>query len=142
MKSKKRQPSGTYLAIKNDILRALLNSEYRHLSPKLEEVDLKFGQIIYTAINAIDYVYFPETAVVAMVDTVEDGGTVEVGIIGHELAAAYMIRTVMGRRSRSAGSVRRVQTEYSSISTMPERAIARRSQWNRPSAISSAPGQS
>jgi hypothetical protein len=46
MKPKKRQPSGAHLAIKNDILRALLNSEYRHLSPKLEQVDLKFGQII------------------------------------------------------------------------------------------------
>lgn len=49
MKSKKRQPSGMYLSIKNDILRALLNSEFRHLSPKLEQVDLKFGEIIYTA---------------------------------------------------------------------------------------------
>jgi CRP-like cAMP-binding protein len=84
MKPKKHQPSGTHLAIKNDILRALLNSAYQHLSPILEQVDLKFGQIIYTANQRIDYVYFPETAVVAMVDTVEDGGTVEVGIIGHE----------------------------------------------------------
>jgi hypothetical protein len=46
MKPKKYQRSGTYLAIKNDILRALLNSEYRHLSPILEQVDLKLGQII------------------------------------------------------------------------------------------------
>jgi hypothetical protein len=31
-------------------------------------------------------VYFPETAVVAMIDTLEDGGTVEVGIIGHDIS--------------------------------------------------------
>jgi len=50
----------------------------------LERVDLKRERIIYQADQRIDYVYFPETAVVAMIDTVEDGGTVEVGIIGHE----------------------------------------------------------
>jgi len=81
---KKRQPSGTGKAVRNDILHALLNSEYQHLSPKLEPVHLKRGEIIYQAAQRIDHVYFPETAVVAMIDTVEGGGTVEVGIIGHE----------------------------------------------------------
>lgn len=84
MKRKKRQPSGTDFPVRNDILRALLNSEYKHLSPMLEQVDLKLGEIIYQADQRIDHVYFPETAVVAMIDTVDDGGTVEVGIIGHE----------------------------------------------------------
>jgi CRP-like cAMP-binding protein len=84
MKTKKRQPSGADFHVKNDILHALLNSEYRHLSPKLEQVDLQRGEIIYQADQRIDYVYFPETAVVAMIDTVENGSTVEVGIIGHE----------------------------------------------------------
>jgi CRP-like cAMP-binding protein len=84
MKSKKRQSTGMGLPVRNDILRALLNSEYKHLSPKLEHVHLKRGESIYQANQRIDHVYFPETAVVAMIDTVEDGGTVEVGIIGHE----------------------------------------------------------
>ena len=70
--------------IRNDILRALLNSEYKSLRPKLEHVDLKAGEIIYQADQSIEYVYFPEDAVVAMIDTVEDGSTVEVGVIGHE----------------------------------------------------------
>jgi CRP-like cAMP-binding protein len=83
-KTKKREPSGTNFLVKNDILRALLNSEYKHLRPMLEQVDLKLGEIIYQADQRIDHVYFPETAVVAMIDTVEDGGTVEVGIIGRE----------------------------------------------------------
>ena len=84
MKTKKRKPSAAGFHVRNDILHALLNSEYEHLSPKLEQVDLKRGEIIYQANQRIDYVYFPETAVVAMIDTLEDGGTVEVGIIGHE----------------------------------------------------------
>ena len=70
--------------MRNDILRALLSSEYRHLSPMLEHVELKLGELIYRADQPIEYVYFPEHAVVAMIDTVEDGSTVEVDIIGHE----------------------------------------------------------
>src|ERR1039457_7678729 len=84
MTTKKRQPSGTDFHVRNDILHALLNSEYKHLSPKLEQVALNRGEIIYQADQRIDHVYFPETAVVAMIDTVDDGSTVEVGIIGHE----------------------------------------------------------
>jgi CRP-like cAMP-binding protein len=84
METKKRKGSKKALHAKNDILHALLTSEYKHLSPKLEQVNLKRGEIIYQANQRIDHVYFPETAVVAMIDTVEDGSTVEVGIIGHE----------------------------------------------------------
>lgn len=84
MKTKKRPLSATDLAVRNDILRALLSSEYRHLRPKLEQVDLRFGDVVYATDQRIDHVYFPETAVVAMIDTLDDGSTVEVGIIGHE----------------------------------------------------------
>ncbi len=84
MRTKKRQPSGTEVPVRNDILRALLNSEYEHLRPKLERVDLNLGEIIYRADQRIDYVYFPGSATVAMIDALEDGGTVEVGIIGGE----------------------------------------------------------
>src|SRR6267154_535490 len=85
MPETKTKPRGsTGSAVRNDILRALLDSEYEHLSPMLEHVDLKLGEIIYQADQRIDHVYFLETAVVAMIDTLEDGGTVEVGIIGHE----------------------------------------------------------
>ena len=83
MKAKRsRHPRAA--TIRNGILAALLNSEYKHLRPKLERVHLKVGEMIYRADQRIEHVYFPETAVVAMLDTVEDGGTVEVGIIGHE----------------------------------------------------------
>jgi CRP-like cAMP-binding protein len=84
MKIKKREPAGESSSVRNDILHALLTSEYKHLRPKLERVDLIRGQTIYQADQRIDHVYFPETAVVAMIDTVAGGGTVEVGIIGHE----------------------------------------------------------
>ena len=70
--------------IDNNILGTLSNSAYNHLSPHLEPVQLKRGEIIYQAERRIEHVYFPGTAVVAMLDKVADGGTIEVGIIGRE----------------------------------------------------------
>ena len=70
--------------VRNGILAALLTTEYRRLAPKLEHVSLRSGEIIYSASQEIEAVYFPEEAVVAMVDTAEDGRTVEVGIVGRE----------------------------------------------------------
>lgn len=70
--------------VRNDILAALLNSEYRNIGPKLQRVELERGEVIYAADQHIEHVYFPESAVVAMIDTVDEGGTIEVGIIGHE----------------------------------------------------------
>lgn len=68
----------------NRILAALLASEYRRLLPRLEHVRLKTGEIVYRADEQIEAVYFPEDAVVAMVDTTGDRRTVEVGVIGRE----------------------------------------------------------
>jgi CRP-like cAMP-binding protein len=72
------------VAVRNRILAALLATEYRRLAPTLEHVTLKTGDIIYRADEEIEAVYFPEEAVVAMVDTAADGRTVEVGIVGRE----------------------------------------------------------
>src|ERR1700733_6169612 len=68
----------------NSILTALLATEYKRLRPKLEHVTLTSGEIIYRADQNIERVYFPEEAVIAMVDRTNDGRTVEVGIIGRE----------------------------------------------------------
>jgi CRP-like cAMP-binding protein len=68
----------------NRILAALLASEYQRLLPRLEHVRLKRGEIVYRADQKIEAVYFPEDAVIAMVDTTDDRRTVEVGVIGRE----------------------------------------------------------
>lgn len=70
--------------VRNGILAALLATEYRRILPRLEHVTLKRGEIVYRADQDIEAVYFPEEAVVAMVDTMSDRHTVEVGIIGRE----------------------------------------------------------
>jgi CRP-like cAMP-binding protein len=68
----------------NSILAALLATEYKRLAPKLERVTLRRGQIVYRADQSIEEVYFPEDAVIAMINSTNDGRTVEVGMIGRE----------------------------------------------------------
>lgn len=80
---KRRQPNAAG-HVENRILGALLHTEYRRLIGRMEHVDLKRGAILHRADQKIEYVYFPEDAVVAMVDTMANGNTVEVGIIGIE----------------------------------------------------------
>jgi CRP-like cAMP-binding protein len=71
-------------AVRNGILGALLAAEYELLLPKLEHVTLARGEIIHRADQEIDEVYFPTDAVIAMVDRMDNGRTVEVGMIGNE----------------------------------------------------------
>ncbi|MGZ5065160.1 MAG: Crp/Fnr family transcriptional regulator [Usitatibacter sp.] len=72
------------IAFRNGILGALAQTEYRRLVALMERVELERGDVVYQANRDIHYVYFPEDAVIAMVDTLEDGRTVEVGVIGSE----------------------------------------------------------
>jgi CRP-like cAMP-binding protein len=70
--------------IRNSVLAALLAAEYNRVLPKLDHVMLRAGQTLYRAEQDIEDVYFPEEAVVAMIDSTDQGRTVEVGIIGRE----------------------------------------------------------
>jgi CRP-like cAMP-binding protein len=72
------------LGAKNGILSALPIADYDRLLPKLERVQLTRGDLVYRANRKIDSVYFPEDAVVTMVDALHDRRTVEVGTIGRE----------------------------------------------------------
>ena len=68
----------------NQILAALDKTEYQHLFSQLERVSLALGEQVYEADGPINHVYFPETAVLSMLATMEDGRTVEVGPVGKE----------------------------------------------------------
>jgi CRP-like cAMP-binding protein len=83
-KQRRRRVAGPPIPVRNSVLAGLLAADYQHLLPKLEHVTLTGGQVLYHADQEIEDVYFPEDAVVAMVDAMEDGRTVEVGIIGRE----------------------------------------------------------
>jgi CRP-like cAMP-binding protein len=72
------------IKVENSIIASLLAAEYKSLLPIVERVKLERGDVVYRANREIEAVYFPEDAVVAVVDRLNDGRTVEVGTIGRE----------------------------------------------------------
>lgn len=70
--------------IKNRLLSALPKEEYERLLPHLETVSLNVKQIIYAPYQPIEYVYFPNSGIISLVNLTEDGGTVEAATVGNE----------------------------------------------------------
>ena len=80
--------------IQNQLLTALSKADYQHLGPSLKRVTVSLGEVLHPAEKEIKYVYFPETCVVSIVATMEDGWTSEIGIVGRE--GMLGIRVLLG----------------------------------------------
>lgn len=70
--------------MQNNLLAALSKTGHQDLDSHLTEVSLSLGQVLHQAEEEIKYVYFPENCVISILSTMEDGSTVEVGVVGHE----------------------------------------------------------
>jgi CRP-like cAMP-binding protein len=68
----------------NRILGALPQEEFDRLRPHLREVSFDIGHIIYQPEETIESVYFVNRGIVSWLATLEDGNTVEAGVIGPE----------------------------------------------------------
>jgi len=66
----------------NRLLAALPADVYERLQPDLELVPLALGQMIYEANDTLSHVYFPTTAIVSLLYTMENGTTAEMAIVG------------------------------------------------------------
>jgi CRP-like cAMP-binding protein len=87
---------------RNELLSAVVGPEYKRLRAKLQRVYLRLGEVIYNANKPIQYVYFPETAVISLVGTMENGETVEVGTVGREGLVGIYVFLGSGRTSDRA----------------------------------------
>ena len=68
----------------NKLLAALPGEDFARLLPHLEPVSLSTGHGVYNDGQAIDYIYFPETAVISHIYFLEDGSSTGAAIIGNE----------------------------------------------------------
>ncbi|MBE8991253.1 Crp/Fnr family transcriptional regulator [Nostoc sp. LEGE 12450] len=68
----------------NNLLAILPPSDYERLVPHLKLVKLPLRKILYEPGEPIAQVYFPNKAVVSIISTMEDGSTVEVGLVSNE----------------------------------------------------------
>jgi CRP-like cAMP-binding protein len=73
----------------NHILARLHGSDYKTLRPHLEEVALPLSCILYEAREPIDYVYFPERAVLSAISIMVNGSAIEVATVGNEGLVGY-----------------------------------------------------
>ena len=70
------------LPLVNRLLAALSEESYQRLEPYLTSVELPSGTVLYHACQKIETVYFPNNALISLVNILENGSTTEISIIG------------------------------------------------------------
>ena len=68
----------------NFLLAALLDAEFNRLSPHLELVALKLGDVLAESGSKTEYLYFPTTAIISLHYLLENGGSSEIAGVGNE----------------------------------------------------------
>ena len=72
------------LACKNRLLALLPDEVFARWWPELEDVDLPLGAVLRESGARISHAVFPLTAIVCLFYLLEDGGSNEIAVIGHE----------------------------------------------------------
>jgi CRP-like cAMP-binding protein len=68
----------------NRLLAALPGEVWQRWLPQLEPVALPLGKVIYETGQQITHVVFPTTAIVSLLNVMEDGASAEIAVIGNE----------------------------------------------------------
>ena len=68
----------------NHLLAALLDAEFDRLSPHLQLVPLRLGDVLCESSAKLDFVYFPTTAIISIHYLLENGGSSEIAGVGNE----------------------------------------------------------
>jgi len=99
----------------NQLLRALPSKEYKRIEPHLESVSFPLSHVLFRSTDPVNYLYFPEDAVVSLITVMQKGQNVEVGLVGREGMSG--IHGVLGGKTyehdgvvQFAGSCVRIQT--------------------------------
>ncbi|HJQ22877.1 MAG TPA: Crp/Fnr family transcriptional regulator [Blastocatellia bacterium] len=71
-------------AIANRVLLNLTAAEREQLLAQLEPVHLPFGHVLYNIGGVIDFVYFHNTGMSSLISYTQEGGRIEVGMVGYE----------------------------------------------------------
>ena len=69
---------------KNRLLATLPREEFEHLVPHFQEVTFSLGEVVYEFGGRLDYVYFPTTAIISLLYTMENGASAEMGLTGND----------------------------------------------------------
>jgi CRP-like cAMP-binding protein len=107
----------------NRLLAALPPEEYARLAPHLEEDTFALSQILFMPEDELSHVYFLTTSIVSLLTELEDGGGLEVGLVGREGMVGVSI--ILG------GSETKVATVQAAGSALKVRASVLREEFRR-----------
>lgn len=68
----------------NHLLAALPDEEYERLVPNLERVQLMLGKTLIQSGDTSNFVYFPTTAIVSLLNVFANGDSAEIAVVGRE----------------------------------------------------------
>jgi CRP-like cAMP-binding protein len=74
----------TPVTLENRLLASLPNADFERLRQHLSPIEFKYKLSLYQAHEPIEFVYFIETGVASLVNTMKNGDAAEVGTIGNE----------------------------------------------------------
>jgi CRP-like cAMP-binding protein len=69
---------------RNRLLDALPAAEYARLTRKLEPVKPRLGDVLFRPGERTEHVYFPVESIISLMTDLEEGGGIEVGLVGRE----------------------------------------------------------
>lgn len=87
----------------NFLLAALSGLDLERITPYLEQLTLRLGDVLYEAGDLQHYVYFPVSAIVSMHHELENGGSAEVANVGREGVLGFAL--FMGGQSTPSRAV-------------------------------------
>src|SRR6188472_2019581 len=102
--------------VENRLLAALPPNEYERLLPNLQQVSFSLGEVVYEFGGQLDYVFFPTTAIISLLYTMENGSSAEMGLTGNDGVvgiALFMGGGTMPNRAvvQSAGGALRMKAK-------------------------------
>ena len=72
------------IPFENRMLSALPREDYERITARAEPLRLPAGRVLCRAGEQLRYAYFPRGGMLSLLSVMEDGSSVEVGMVGHE----------------------------------------------------------
>ena len=90
-------------ARQNQLLSQLPAAAWQRWLPHLEAVDMPLGKVLFEAGRPHTHVYFPTTAIISLLNLLEDGASAEVAVVGRD--GMVGISLLMGSSTTSTSAV-------------------------------------
>jgi CRP-like cAMP-binding protein len=121
---------GTTRGSGNRLLNSLPPADWQRIAPRLTHVTLERRQVLYEPGTPFEHAYFPEQGLISIVNSMQDGSTIEVGTIGCEgmsgLPIAFGVETGRHRQLvQIPGSALRISSSELAAETRQDTPLRR-----------------